>query len=385
MTEKSIEHWTDDDELLSKFVLHQLSAAEERLLSSHLRSCTTCRAAVDDEVRIVAGIRHAGRAELKQQLGSLLARNKQQAVTDVPRRIFDGRVPWTRVASLAAVLAIIVAVGVYNNWFGLNYRNPTTQHEIVQEQPIRRAEPEKKQGAPASEPDKTIAQIDHTNEASGSQGKSMVRVEPLKEKSEAHAPDKDKELRQSLAPSPAQNSRDEIAVGKIQKSEYRVNLSDQSSKGGEQEFWVEGRIIPPGGADSGTMQNGPSVERQDQMRVAAAPRSGLKKESEQLPRNSVQHTRIEFSLDQRPLSSLPQSLQNRQMQNAGTVQTLIKNREDTVQLTLYLESPLPDSELRTADVRVVGDDSLVLSLQNRQIGYRLPPAVQSQVNMKLRR
>lgn len=386
MSEKSIAHWTDDEELLSKFVLHQLSAAEETRLSSHLRSCTRCQLAVDDEVRVVAGVRHAGRLNLKRQLGSRLARGKQHAAAAVPRRISVGSIPWSRVASLAAVLAILIAVGVYNNWFGSNYRNSITQHEIVQEQPIRPGEPEKKQ-VPSTELelDKTIGQSNRVNEEAGSHTKSMVRVEPLKGKSEAYSPGKDEDLRQSITASPTQNSRDEIAVGNSRKSEYQVNLSDQAYSSAEQGFWVEGRIISAEGTNSGAVNNGPSVERQDQMGVAAAPQSGLKKEHEQLLRNRVQQTPIEFSLDQRPLSSLPQSFQNRQMQGAGTVQTLIKNSDDTVQLTLYLESPLPDSELRTADVRIVGDDSLVLSLPNKQIGYRLPPAIQNQVNMKLRR
>ena len=135
MAENSKIHWTDDDELLSKFVMHRLTASEEERLLSHLRECEKCKDAVRDETQIVAGTKLAGRSAMKDRLKSRLQTSENYVASRTKKAIaFD--IPWTRVASLAAVLAIVIAVGVYNNWFSASYwSEPTPSEQLAQEQP----------------------------------------------------------------------------------------------------------------------------------------------------------------------------------------------------------------------------------------------------------
>ena len=65
MTENTNIHWTDDNELLSKFVMRQLPPVEEERLSSHLRTCENCQQAVKQETRIVAGTARSMGVEVK--------------------------------------------------------------------------------------------------------------------------------------------------------------------------------------------------------------------------------------------------------------------------------------------------------------------------------
>jgi hypothetical protein len=53
-------------------------------------------------------------------------------------------------------------------------------------------------------------------------------------------------------------------------------------------------------------------------------------------------------------------------------------------MTLYLDSPLADSELRSANIEVINNDSLILNLSSQRLGFRLPPALQNQANTKAR-
>lgn len=381
MTQQTNGHWTDDEELLSKFVLHQLSDAEERRLSEHLRDCSRCQLAVDDETQLVAGVRHAGRLALKRNLESQLARSRQHTTTSTPRRISIAGIPWPRVASLAAALVIIIAVGVYNNWFGSRYRNVTTIQDTDEAQRTLSNE-QKQESSPGMSEKKDKARIDQGTEKSAPDKKAITSVKPLNESPEPHAASATRELTKSITTPTKKNQRDELGATERQIAEYNVNLGDQASGGGKQSFWVEGQIISSTKEEPEVSRNAPSAAQQNQLKAFAAPEAEGKKSPAQLLDSRQHDVRAEFSLNQKPISSLPRTLQYRQKQNAGTVQTLIVSGADTVQLTLYLESPLPDSELQTADLQAVGNDSLILTLSNRQIGYKLPPPLQGQVNTK---
>jgi hypothetical protein len=176
--------------------------------------------------------------------------------------------------------------------------------------------------------------------------------------------------------------RDEIGIAQGQIAEYNANLADQSTRAGEQSYWVEGRIITGMNEKSEAARNTPSADNENRVQVFAAPQANMKRKVAESVNNEVLDREVEFSLNQKPVSSLPPTLQYRQRQNAGTIQTLIENRADTVQLTLYLDSPLPDSELQTADLRTAGNDSLILTLSNQKVGYKLPPPLQGQVQTK---
>ena len=98
------------------------------------RKCEKCRQAVDEETRIAAGTKLSGRLEMKDRLKALLEAT-EHAISSSIKRATVFQIPWMRVASLAAVLLILIVVGVYNNWFSTNYWNTSTLPEqVAQEQ-----------------------------------------------------------------------------------------------------------------------------------------------------------------------------------------------------------------------------------------------------------
>ena len=374
-------HWTDDDELLEKFVLHRLPEADEKHLTAHLRDCARCQQAVDSEARIVAGIRQAGRLALKRRLRLQLAGNDEHVGTSVLGRTSAAGIPWTRIASLAAVLAIIIVVGVYNNWFGSSYHDIATPRQVNKLQPPASNE-QKQESSPEMYAKRDAARTDKGINKSVTEEKSTAKVEPLAEIPKVQAAGTGKDLTKSITGGALKIERDEIGAAQGQIAEYNANLTDQSARAGEQSYWVEGRIIPGMSEEPEAVGNTPSEDIGNRVQVSAAPQADMKKKAAELHSKELLDRQVEFSLNQKPVSSLPPTLQYRQRQNAGTIQTLIENRADTVQLTLYLNSPLPDSELQTADLRTAGVDSLILTLSNQKIGYRLPPPLQGQVQTK---
>jgi hypothetical protein len=85
-------------------------------------------------------------------------------------------------------------------------------------------------------------------------------------------------------------------------------------------------------------------------------------------------TRQAVVLDQRSPSSLPpaqQALQYRSRTN--TIQTLIEERADTLRINLYPDVPIDANALRNARAERIGEDSLIITVEGQQIGFRLPP------------
>jgi hypothetical protein len=145
-----------------------------------------------------------------------------------------------------------------------------------------------------------------------------------------------------------------------------------------QTYWVEGHVI----------QGALRESRGGALGTPESPVSNLMKHEAEA-RNDRQTSKAgtdigipTISLRQEPSSSLPATLQLKQQQ--GAIQTLIENKNDAIQVTLYLDSPVADSELRSANIEVVDTDSLILDLRSQRIGLRLPPAFQGQVISKTR-
>jgi hypothetical protein len=99
-------HWTDDEELLSRFVLGRISGARALGLEAHLASCERCRKAVEQERIVAAGVRRLGREELKRSI----ARNVHRTPMTVP---------WPKILAAAAVVVIAGGVLLYDRWTAL--------------------------------------------------------------------------------------------------------------------------------------------------------------------------------------------------------------------------------------------------------------------------
>ena len=382
MAESRNIHWTDDDELLSRFALHQLPASKEKSLSSHLSTCEKCRHAVNEETTIVAGAKLVGRAALKERLRLRLSESEHRVAASAMSRPPGYQIPWTQIASVAAVVTILIAVGVYNNWFISNSWNKSSPQEQVaqkQEPPTpesgnmdnKESPPEKLLG---KDIDQSIgsAEQDHVN------NRRVKRNEFLREKASEDKRFANKKSATSVSAEPVGNAGAGAVADEGRKAENETQLSDYAVVSPPQAFWVEAHVIPD---DS---KKKPGVFRaspRDQVSNVMKQETNAKKNDRQVSKTGTDIAMLTLSLSQEPSSSLPAALQYRQ-DRQGAIQTLIENKDSAIQMTLYLDSPVADSELRTANIEVINIDSLVLNLPSQRIGLRLPPALQSQLNTK---
>ena len=101
------EHWTDDPELVSGYVMGRLSAAARTPLSEHLKECAPCREAVGRENDVAASIKRAGRELLKERLSARL--RTRDAVWYQRYEILS---------LAAAVFIILIGLGIFRYYVG---------------------------------------------------------------------------------------------------------------------------------------------------------------------------------------------------------------------------------------------------------------------------
>jgi hypothetical protein len=144
-----------------------------------------------------------------------------------------------------------------------------------------------------------------------------------------------------------------------------------------QVFWVEAHVIPNGSKkDRGALLSSQREGAYNVIKQQAEARSDL----QQLSKTEADTVPTMFTLVQKPSSSLPSSHQYGF--RSGSVQTFIEKRSNAIQMTLYLDSAVAESELQSANIEMINADSLIVNLSSQRIGLKLPPVVQSQVNKK---
>lgn len=377
MVDGSTGHWTDDDDLISRFVLRRLSRSEETRLSSHLATCERCRQAVRQETLFAARMKRAGRNVLKERLHLLLTRSDAAGtgLESSPR----GHIPWVRIAGVAAVVVIIVVVGVYNNWLGSDYRTSSpTIEPMAQEQPTmphdtavglqdtRGSHNENHLGPSIVESTKPL---DETYRKQAVPGSTPPRPEVTSKKETAV------KERLELAPSEPRPLAEENLANQMLRKDEEKQTSDNAVSVPTQTFWVEGHVLSA--RDDATF-----VLRKA---VTGSPAKSVLPGGRAVPRMQEIDTKKKasalspISLEQQPLSSLPLTLKTASNRH-GTIPALIESSDHGILLTLFLKSPVPDSELRAAEVRIIGHDSLHIVLPHQLIGLTLPPGVSNRVN-----
>jgi hypothetical protein len=113
------QHWASDPETVEAFILHRINQTEQLQLAAHLDLCDACRHIVQEERELIAGIRHAGRREMKLRLKQWIQRDHEK------------RFDWTQAASLAAAIVLMLGAVFAIRWFTDLNQNKTRQHEIV--------------------------------------------------------------------------------------------------------------------------------------------------------------------------------------------------------------------------------------------------------------
>ena len=375
MVDNGTGHWTDDDDLVSRFVMRQLSQSEETRLSSHLDTCERCRQVVRQETLFAARMKRGGRNVMKERLHLLLTQSDAggTGLRSSPR----GHIPWVRIAGVAAVAVIIVVVGVYNNWLGRDHRTsgPTIE-PMAQEQPtmphdtavgLQDARGSHNENRPGTSITQSTKPLDKTDGKKATPAPATMQPQVAGKKETAVQ--EQLELAQSDRRPKAEES---VADQMLHKDEEKQTAHNAMSIPA-QTYWVEGHVLSArDDAGQSFLKSFPSPSR---LRDHAKEKIDLQGAA---TRSSDDMT-SQVSLQQQPLSSLPLALRGSSNRH-GTIPALIESRDRGILLTLFLDSPVPDSEFRAADVRMIDSDSLLVVLPHQLIGLTLPRGVSNKVN-----
>jgi hypothetical protein len=347
--ETSTEHFAEDPEQLEEFVLGRLDQASQKRCEDHLETCEPCRRRVQVERIIATGIKRAGRDRMKERLGML---------SGIPPR---RSVPWPRVISVAAVLLIIVGIGVTQRWF------------ITHVEPIDAVAPEAMRTEQSAEPLAPRAENEMKPSPSSTDG-SGPSVERHLGDDQARAPQeiRSREAAANRGYAAAPTDRLEKAEAPASKDKQLADMDQPSlaATAGAQEFWTNGTLIA---------EAVPKKKTDEGKTEMARPSAGINSSDiYQQERDSFGHVIV----DQRPLSTLPSTLQSQQQFfSHQTIPTLVRHSAHETRLTLYPDSPFDSTQLHSARIQQVAPDSFVVRIGSQQIGYRLPGGALHQVQI----
>ncbi len=364
-------HWSDDTELLERFVLNRLEPAKRQELEAHLRACETCQRAVRAEQELVAGVRRLGRDELKARLKHRLAATLS---VEIPvRRV---RTIWTwQIASAAAVLLLLIGIGIYNRWFTFREEKQIEEQNQVGQAEGGRSEAEKDENKLAGPAEKSSAET--------------TKKEPSAPMDRTFRP-------REGAPRPQERKRDAFADKKTaDQSHVPVAHEPEAvvAEQGEQRN-LEGERIQSGksiGMNTlwveGTFLKSPKMaaaKRSDQFMKSRSETAAKQRHTLLVQQDGNTQT---ITLHQQRNDVLPPSRRLRQQQLEGNkVQTFVERTDEGLDMTMYLDSLLDESVLGNATVYPVNQDSLVVNFNEQRIGYRIPGgwAGQGQIKIKVK-
>lgn len=354
-------HWTHDDELIERFILNRLNPEERNELEDHLRICEVCKQEVRTQQLLVAGIRRGGREAFKARL-----REKAELRP-------EKQVPWPHILSAAAVIVILLSVGIYNRWFEI--QKATTDNDLAITSPqMRNEELEKKSDQLTEErqltqpePSSVISPQSEAAKPRDARQKELRRSEP-KAKSIA---DQEMDEVESTAERHLVGKNAEGAASVLsQPAEAKGELSALADNASES-LWIEGTILADLTLDK-------SLRSDDYVRKR---RDAALSERKKQYRSAAQIQEVNVVLSQQNSSALPPVQQRLQQFNSGRkVMTRIEQVGEKTQITVYLDSTLNEKDLANATIETPRNDSLILNLANQRIGYKLPVGWNARLN-----
>jgi hypothetical protein len=359
-------HWTNDPELIERFVLHQVNPEERNELEDHLRICEVCKRAVRSEQLVLAGIRRSGRERFKSNLSKKLA--------VVPRE--EKKTPWVQMISAAAVIVILLTVGIYNRWFQTREEMPTADvvaQQSEEDKAYTPAEMKREQVPTERQRDEPTTQAPETQFAAKSPTQNEVRRVAQSPRAAVPAPTAMNEAEQLKRRADNLNTRDvanEAAGAAATQNEPMV-------ASGVETIWVEGSILP---LDSREVRAKAQVRDEaiavyaDKKADARAGRDEAVQADEKQGENSIvlsQQNSIALPASQQRVQQL-NKLANARMNTTNSVMTKIERVGNQTHLTLFLDSLVDENELAKASIETPRSDSLIVNLPRQRIGYKLP-------------
>jgi hypothetical protein len=337
MADRKSAHIASDGELLSRYALGRIDAAEREVVDRHTAGCSACMDALRQEMRIASGARRLGREELKAELKRKIGAAPQGA-------------GWVRVLSAAAAVCIVAGLAVYYAWF--------TGGEPLHPLPVVSSPLAGKMETPRQD-----------------EGNAPARDLADKVKGDGTP--------ESPVPSPGG------VRAKQKEAASPAHLKLESERRGT------GRRLAVSGAEGGAGTAEPAggfwsegiVESGEAARDAAAPRAAVtgreksgalfqsnavKKEEAGYMKDAPARPQGQYLLRQQPASTLPGD-QERPAGDRQRVPTRVDRQGSTTTMTMYLDSLLDERDLKNARVEALTGDSVVVTLRGKKILYRFPP------------
>ena len=327
-------HWTENEENVDRFLMGRLSGEERSLFLSHLEHCGECRERITRARHTAAQIREAGRRELKSRLGDRIKARPVQ-------------IPWPHVLSAAAVVIVIVGLGLYAV---MRENRPLTveEHEVVSAEPQKKLQPDQSVADQAQEELRT---------AESTQGRRAGKAGSAA-KSEFAKPKALKKV--SPPPSAAAPAEEPLAA-----------QAELSGAGKQQEFWLEGTIVT---AASSRELNALRRDAKAAPTMMEREFQKAQKDEDRAAQEGGQSNEV-VTVQQLPSHRLP-AVQQQQFIGAGTkrIPTKFEQTNHGMVLTIYTDQVLRRKE--NVQFWSPSSDSLIVEVDGLRIAYKVPASLQ---------
>ncbi|MFA6540632.1 MAG: hypothetical protein WCT99_03445 [Bacteroidota bacterium] len=342
MNESSKKYWTDDPELVEKYLLGGFSDDERARMDREISDCEPCREKLQREKMIIAGIRSYGRETAKSALRSKLLKRQSSHLQN-----------YSLAGLAAAVIVIALGVGVYKVWFGeMSFPKNFVRKEII----VHQAQAENDSGSASRLP----------VEATGKDANNSPVAENKEKDSPvpSDAPESDKSL-----PAPSFGSsgikRNDDDAGKIMTPK---KAAVAAIKPFSQKVWLIGSIVMLPQAGKMERSSGQQLSaRQELSRKHVQKRDTLRPKVFTIEKkDGIQN----IIIAQRPLYELPVSRRTR-MAASSHIETFVVHNERGLFMTLYNDN-IRQSDIDHASVVLTAGDSLIVTMEDQQLVYRLP-------------
>lgn len=350
-------HWTDDGELIERFVLNELNPEERNELEDHLRICEVCKKAVRREQLLIAGIRRSGREAFKARL--------KQKVGALP----ETRTPWVHIISAAALVVIITSVGIYNRWFqSLEISKdvvvvlPSASDSALTESTSPSGKLPQLQSQPPSDAGSAESRTLRDKESEPARPAIASKAPPAALKKTG------RDERQITAESKSQQMQ--ARAGRVTTS-GESDLAIVESSGvvaGEDGVWLQGISVPRPKTMVGNVEpahvESPAEQKELRQFDAAAKRVAKP--------DPTKSQSMEFRFRQQPIQALPLEQIRQLAVGSQNVPARVEQIGNTTHITLYLDQLLDEQALAQIYAETPTPDSLVVHLRNKLIIFPLP-------------
>jgi hypothetical protein len=344
------DHPGRDAELLERYALNQLPTSERAVLDAHFRDCAECRRALEEELRLAAGVRQMARMQLKNRLARHLTQTPSSAV------------PWPRVFAIAAVLLVVAGVSVVGIWVQHREQPSVMPSGSGASEPSLAAEKERgRQEAPSLPPS---AEVDRVQKPT-----HLKRDEVLDRGGKDLAANEESGSNVLREKKPEAFTEKKEAASEIQAAPSAAVAAGVTGSAG---FWTEGIVSEEPVAAAET-------QRHDEMKKPRANKLEMPANAARTATGKSLAQEQQVILSQQP-SRLLQAQQQERLQQSRRkgIPTLARQEGDQLRLTLYPDTLFSTDDLQHATVLRRGDDSLLIQVGTQLIRYRFPSSLLQQ-------